>query len=157
MTLKLKAATPDRRPRHALVEMIENKTASFEALLKERDALFEQKISADGAVSVMAKKLEASRADFLEIKQRLLAAELANERLRGYLARVQEDDIVREELVTIGEPDGEQQLKPKRKHTAFPDVAQLSDARTDVSSPAMGADRFYRERATQKPRCWVNY
>ena len=57
-----------------------------------------------------------------EVKERLHAAETENNRLRGYLDRVMEDDHAREELVTIGEPGGEQQLVPKRKHREPPRV-----------------------------------
>ena len=64
-------------------------------------------------------KLRNDMGDWADLKIRLLAAERSNEYLRGYVARVQEDDIVREELVTVGDPEGERHLKPKRTSTTF--------------------------------------
>jgi hypothetical protein len=52
---------------------------------------------------------------FDDLKVRLQGALAANEYIRGYLARVGEDDTVREELITTGEPGGEQQFVPKRR------------------------------------------
>ena len=59
------------------------------------------------------------RTNLDDVKQRLAFAEAERQRMHGYIQRVQEDDVVREELVTVGEPDGEQRQVPKRKPTPF--------------------------------------
>lgn len=55
---------------------------------------------------------------FEDLKMKLLAAEAINQEMRGYISRVQEDDVVREELVATGDRDAPY-LVPKRKHQAF--------------------------------------
>lgn len=88
-----------------------------------------------------------------DLKERLAVAEAENERMRGYISRVQEDDIVREELVGTGDPNGEQILVPKRKHDKFssPDSYNPMAGHT-----VMGYDDgFGRNRP--KPKHWVTY
>lgn len=60
-----------------------------------------------------------TRAQFDDLKERLAGAESENQRMRGYIQRVQEDDTVREELLTVGDPEGERHMVPKRKSTRF--------------------------------------
>lgn len=94
---------------------------------------------------------EAGARDFGDLKQRLHAAEMENQRMRGYIARVQEDDTVREDLVTIGEPGGEQQMVPKRKATEF-------HRPSDFTNPQYDSDRgIYNTRDQRKPRHWLTY
>jgi hypothetical protein len=68
--------------------------------------------------------------------------------MRGYLKRVQEDDVVREELVPIGDPQGEQQLVPKRKPTPFMAPTPYSDFSNRRATRAMG----YTDRAIARSR-----
>jgi hypothetical protein len=92
-----------------------------------------------------------TRAQFDDLKQRLVTAEFDNQRMRGYLARVQEDDVVREELIKIGDLEGECRLVPKRKPTAFEQPGQFQLSREMASHP-------YGDRVHQpKPRHWVTY
>lgn len=92
-----------------------------------------------------------ARAQFADLKQRLQAAETSNQFMRGYLARVQEDDAVREELVVIGEPGGEQ-LAPKREPAQFlrPDDFMAPDQ--DRSHGLMGYEDHGCLRAKRRPR-----
>lgn len=59
------------------------------------------------------------RARIDDLKVKLDSAQKGNDFMRGYVARIREDDVVREELVMTGGPD-EQRLVPKRKHTGMP-------------------------------------
>ena len=103
-----------------------------------------------GNAAAWEKREKETRAQFADLKERLSNAEMENQRLRGYLARVQEDDVVREELVTTGDPDGEQQLQPKRKHSRFEAPSQYSEFGDMASSG-------YIERDRRKPKHWVTY
>lgn len=85
-----------------------------------------------------------------DLKERLVNAESENQRMRGYIQRVQEDDVVREETVTIGDPNGEQQMVPKRKHQMFATPNSYSDAGMEQS----GYDRYRDQR---KSKHWVTY
>jgi len=92
-----------------------------------------------------------TRAQFDDLKQRLATAEFENQRMRGYLERVQEDDVVREELIQVGNPDGGHQLVPKRKPTVFHEPYQLSQlAMTETAAT-------YHDRQRQNPKHWVTY
>jgi hypothetical protein len=85
-----------------------------------------------------------------DLKTRLANSEAETQRMRGYIARVQEDDVVREDLVKVGDPDGEHQLVPKRKATAFrqPDP---------YDAGVMMAATDYGHRPRSNPRHWVTY
>lgn len=89
-----------------------------------------------------------------EIKERLAFALAQNQRMSGYLERVQEDDVVREELVTTGSPEGEQRLVPKRKPTIFaPQMYHAVShnlAHGEVSFACSGREK-------NPPRHWVTY
>lgn len=87
---------------------------------------------------------------FADLKKRLHNAEMEVARLTGYISRVREDDTVREELVTIGDPEGEQRMVPKRKHE------YLGNREPDISmSHMMGKYDRYGER--KKPKHWIEY
>lgn len=94
------------------------------------------------------KQVEEMRKQFADLKERLHNSEMENQRLRGYVERVQEDDVVREELVQTGDPNGEQRLVSKRKLTTF---------RCDPTPVGwIGShDEYGRERP--KSKHWVNY
>lgn len=51
---------------------------------------------------------------FADLKERLLNAETELSRLRGYLARVHEDDVVRDGMVEIEDSNGKRQV-PRRQ------------------------------------------
>jgi hypothetical protein len=98
---------------------------------------------------------EAARKAVDELKERLSLSEAENQRMRGYLARVQEDDVVREELVTVGEPDGEARLVSKRKPTVFHEPnGYREDGRAGCNTMAMAYDRDLSRPARKH---WVTY
>lgn len=98
------------------------------------------------------KEIKDVKLKFDDLKTRLHAAEAANQHMRGYLARVQEDDAVREELIQTGEPGGEQLLIPKRKPTQFarPDDFTQPHDNGIYCSRYMDSDR-------PKPKHWITY
>lgn len=101
--------------------------------------------------SKVAKEHEESIKD---LKERLANAEASNEFMRGYLARVQEDDTVREDLITVGDPEGESTLTPKRKGTAFLRPNDYREDRDRVSG-IMGSSERWRDPPRRKH--WVTY
>lgn len=98
-----------------------------------------------------------TRAQFADLKERLVNAEAENQRMRGYVARVQEDDLVREELIKVGDPDGEQHLVPKRRPTVFEQPRQYSP----MGEQATDGAALYSYRVGSEPRRkakhWVTY
>lgn len=60
------------------------------------------------------KALKESRSHFADLKERLANAEAETSRLNGYLARVHEDDVVRDGLVEIEDANGKRTV-PKRQ------------------------------------------
>jgi len=99
----------------------------------------------------------ALRANLDEVKERLAAAESENSRMRGYLDRVMEDDHTREELIAVGEPGGEQQLVPKRKHREQPHiVGPIASNRCQDTFGAAYHDASCG-REPKRPRHWVTY
>lgn len=108
-------------------------------------------------LSLRNKQLEETKANNAELKERVAHQVVTIATLRGYIDRVREDDVVNEELLTIGaveDPCGEKQLVPKRKHVELPN---------DYSAPQpqMGYADHQRERimgTSPRPRKnWVNY
>lgn len=93
-----------------------------------------------------------------EVKESLALAEAELQRAGGYIQRVQEDDVVREELVTVGEIGAEQQLVPKRKPTFFPILQQapLPYGRSQLMHEVMNGCSAIGERPG-KHRHWVTY
>jgi len=97
------------------------------------------------------------RADLDEVKERLAAAETENNRMRGYIDRVMEDDHEREQLVTIGEPGGDQQLVPKRKHREQPHICgPIARNEGDINFHSSYRDACIG-REPKKRRHWVTY
>lgn len=156
-------AKPDRRPRKIILESLAYWEGAYDGMKEQRDEALKEKGLIAARLNAIAednkaleKRVEGSRKDFADLKARLLAAELVNAEMRGYISRLQEDDVVREELVTTGEPDGQQRIVPKRKHRTFDTPNQFTIDRQE----GMGlSDRMYREHRGQdhKPRCWVEY
>lgn len=97
--------------------------------------------------------LDATRVNLTDLKTRLHAAESSNQYMRGYLARVQEDDTVREELVTMGDPEGEQRMVPKRKPTTFERPDDFTEPKRDRDF--MGYQNY--EDRNRKPKHWITY
>lgn len=127
--------------------------ADLKAANDEAKGYLEQRRILEQQNHELEKELKESRMNFADLKQRLLAAEQSNQFMRGYLARVQEDDTVREDLVTIGEPEGEQRMVPKRKPTTF-------ERPDDFTMPAHH-DRYggfmNEDERRRKARHWITY
>ena len=105
-----------------------------------------------------AERDKEAAAHINDLKERLANAESENQRMRGYIARVQEDDVVREDLVKVGDPDGDHQLVPKRKPASFvppvPYLGGVNEAAVRHSSieAVMG-----HAQTRRRPRHWVTY
>lgn len=132
-------AAAKRKTREQLEAEIETWCAQATALRTERDGAAQH-----------AKQL---RSDLDEVKERLAFAEAELQRAGGYIQRVQEDDVVREELVETGDPGGEKHLLPKRKPTHF--SAQI------YHNPQRGIDAAMRagnySSSCERRRYWVTY
>lgn len=132
-------ATPKPRTRAELGEDVARIKTAYDDVVRERNATMEHN-----------KQLRTSLDD---VKQRLAFSEAEVQRMGGYISRVQEDDVVREPLIQVGEPDGEQQLVPKRKPTRFAELRSISHG-----GGAMMATASYDDGRDRKPRRhWVNY
>ena len=90
-----------------------------------------------------------------DLKPRMHALEIENATMRGYIDRAQEDDHAREELVTVGDPDGERQLVPKRKHRMFP--LQRFDHDRAHTGAMSATDMVYSNKPARRPKHWVTY
>lgn len=93
-----------------------------------------------------------ARKEHSDLKERLYNSEMENQRLRGYISRVQEDDTVREDLIATGDPDGETQMVPKRKSTIFHRPSDVTDFGERAQSGIYG----YRD-GPPRPRHWISY
>ncbi|NWG25672.1 MAG: hypothetical protein HXY30_14870 [Pseudorhodoplanes sp.] len=92
------------------------------------------------------------------LKTRLADAEFQNARMRGYIEREQEDDVVREELLTVTDamgPPGATTLVPKRKPARF-DIPPLLVANQDAVE-ARYASNLHRPPPPPPPVPWVTY
>jgi hypothetical protein len=135
--------------------------AELEAQLKDKDELvghLQAKLnSLKAELAGATQHAETLRKSLDDLKPRMHAIELENATMRGYIDRAQEDDHAREELVTVGDPDGERQLVPKRKHRLFP------LHRADYGGPADGcmgdaiAVHQLRGDSRRPPKHWVTY
>lgn len=104
------------------------------------------------AKTAAVKQRDETRAQFDDLKKRLHESEMENQRLRGYIQRVQEDDVVREDLVAVGDPDGEMRQVPKRKSTVFAQPVQYTDF-----DPGFVGYSGYHNRDRPKPKHWIEY
>jgi FtsZ-binding cell division protein ZapB len=94
-------------------------------------------------------------AQFADLKERVRDQVETIAHLRGYIDRVREDDTVREELVTVGDLEGERSMVPKRRHAFLP--VDRSPSLPDTDRGAGGASYFRGVSERRKPRQWVNY
>lgn len=129
-----------------MTEQLEASSRTYSNLLAKYD-------ERANTIDALKKDRDEVKLQFADLKERLFNTQMVLERLRGYVDRVQEDDIVREELLTVGEPGGEERLVPKRRHMAQQYLVHPSH---------VGGEDFYREmsssnRPHQKPKHWINY
>lgn len=119
----------------------------------QNELLFKERNEARRRAEDAEKARNEAQLGFFDLKRRLHNALLCNERMRGYLNRVHEDDQVREELITTGEPEGEMRLVPKRKFTEFPEP---ENAYSDTMSKSEQFNMGYSERQQQRKH-WLAY
>lgn len=129
----------------------------LEALAKEladfRDIYRRNLRSLDESVA----REKATNDQFADLKQRLATAEAENQRMRGYISRVQEDDVVREELVVVGDLDGERRLVPKRKPTEFHSPSGFAGHHDEACTASSSIRGMLEGRDRKPPKHWVNY
>jgi chromosome segregation ATPase len=129
--------------------------AQLEAALKDEQdttaALREKVRGLQGLVSNHEDHNTELRSRIDDLKTRLAHAEATNNEMKGYIARVQEDDVVREELVQVGDLAGEVNLVPKRKPHRF---MQFADSR--LSDSAIMNEALY-ERRRERRGHYVTY
>jgi chromosome segregation ATPase len=80
---------------------------------KSKDDYYQSYRTAQDRATAAEEGLKESRTHFADLKERLANAEAETARLRGYLARVHEDDIVRDGLVEVEDGDGKRSV-PRR-------------------------------------------
>jgi predicted nucleic acid-binding Zn-ribbon protein len=88
---------------------------------------------------------EKTREQFEDLKKRLLEAETEQARLRGYLSRVHEDDIVRDGMVEIEDSQGKRMV-PKRTPPLLSNVYDSYDT-------GLGGLAYSNEKKTH----WTSY
>jgi hypothetical protein len=125
-------------------ELAANNSSSIEIITKQRAEINEQQ-----------KWRKEAEKEIADLKERLVTAESANQMMRGYIARVQEDDVVREELVAVGDPTGEQSLMPKRKPRMFTEPSPFMSSQGDEMATMSRYAHGYGERP--RPKHWIRY
>lgn len=149
LTMKDSLINEAQQARAAMLDALNTAQKSFE---EQATGLRQQRSAAQTAQVLAEKREQETRLQFDDLKTRLHAAETSNGFMRGYLARTQEDDAVREELVTVGDPDGEQHLVPKRKPTAFPRPSDYTHP-----YPPDNYDKHATARERRPPKHWITY
>lgn len=134
-----KPAQPKRKTRAALA-------AELGVLRDQATGLRGERDQAERAYKESCEQID-------DLKERLAYAESENQRMRGYIERVQEDDTVREELVKTGDPQGEERLVPKRRSTIF--APQFTAVPPDGRRTADFS--FERGAINTRRRHWVTY
>jgi chromosome segregation ATPase len=134
-------------PEVAIVEL----HAEIDSMIEEIESTNAERNDAVANLELARKETAQTRVQVAELKERLVRAELNVHWLRGYVARVREDDVASEELVTTGNED-ELTLVPKRKFEPLPRDYHDADQR--------GGDSVYVSRTQSPPpkrKHWVNY
>jgi hypothetical protein len=116
-------------------------------ITKAKDDYYQSYRDATARATASDESLKESRSHFADLKERLLNAETETARLRGYLARVHEDDIVRDGLVEIEDGQGKRSI-PRRP-------PPLEAVR--YSSPAISTDQFDNYGSRKKRTHWTSY
>jgi chromosome segregation ATPase len=129
-----------------ITELKEMVNAVKEMLQREGDA----RRKAQAECTEAKTSLDESRVHFADLKTRLHTAEAANQKMRGYIARIQEDDRATAELMLVGDPNGEHTMVPKRKPTEF-------EPPSDFTTSTDGFDGMLRRQQRVKPKHWINY
>jgi multidrug efflux pump subunit AcrA (membrane-fusion protein) len=128
------------------IEKLEAKLVEAEAqVAREKEHADEWRERAYKAENEVAE----TRQQFADLKERVASLGVENAEMKGYISRVQEDDVVREDLIPVGDvATGDVHLTPKRKHRRF--------AERDLGmAMAQSGSIFASERRPR--RHWVNY
>lgn len=125
----------------------------IEALDRELKAALERNRALGAELSLERDTVKQKQKQFDDLKERLSNSESENQRMRGYISRVQEDDVVREELVTTGDLEGEKHLVPKRKPTSFVEPRAYSNTGETDGAYLRG----YNDEPRRKSKHWVTY
>lgn len=123
------------------IASLEDRIAGLEASLQQVNNFAGERVREANAAADREKQ---TRKQFDDLKLLLATTESENARMRGYIARVQEDDVVREDLIPIGDPEGQMQLTAKRKPTNFEPAVVTSNWQAEL-------------RPALSPKRWVNY
>lgn len=124
------------------------------SLSDKLDAEAARRANTESALREVTKQLNEKTGRVNELKERLASSESNVTRLEGYLDRVREDDVVREELIATGdERCGDVRLVPKRKHTP---LSRNYDNRISTSQLGYPDEQLYAE-ARSRPRHWTTY
>jgi chromosome segregation ATPase len=121
--------------------------AALDDLKKRHDERIDELLAARQAKASAEKSLADSREHFADLKERLASTEAETARLRGYLERVHEDDVVREGMVEIEDEQGKRMV-PKRPS---PMISQQS------VSYAGGGSSFDNFGRPNKKTHWTSY
>lgn len=138
-----------------LLENIEQLKVRANELFQSREQLARERREIGEERDRALRSEKQTHEQFAELKERLALSEAEVHRMQGYIARVQEDDVVREPLVKIGDPEGEQQYVPVRKSRLFPMQHYEHPHPAEDFSRRFG----YGEapQAPPRPRHWVTY
>lgn len=128
----------ERTTKKALVEKYDHLAARYAERGEELSAARTAKREAE-------ERLKESREHFTDLKERLHNAETELARLRGYLDRVHEDDIVRDGMIEIEDEQGKRQV-PKRPQPMM--------AITHHNQFSSGFDQYGRPK---KQTHWTSY
>lgn len=120
----------------------------YNAESERRSGYYDSYMNEKSARVAAQTERDETRSQFADLKERLLNAETELSRLRGYLARVHEDDVVRDGLVEIEDGQGKRSV-PRRQP---PFTMQVSEP---YHSPILTTyDNYGRE---QKRTHWTSY
>jgi len=143
----------DNNMKRKTIKQLEAEIYSLEQDVKALNARLHDKENQKDDMRVdRDKALQAekkTRAQFDDLKQRLLSTETENARLNGYMSRVHEDDIVRDGLVEIEDRQGKR-LVPKRPN---PMQSNSYTNYEQFQSPSINSMLYGTEKKTH----WTSY
>jgi hypothetical protein len=141
--------------RKTLQEQIQVLTDTNYTLTCEIDDLRRKLNNANSTVTNMLAANKEKCEQIAELKTLLRNAELQQAQQEGYITRVREDDVVNEPLISVGDPEGDRSLVPKRKHLPLNAMQYVGDEKAGWSS---NTDCNTYGGTLPKPRrSWINY
>lgn len=130
-------------------------------LIDERATILGERNTANRLCKEAVEERDKTRTQFGDLKGRILYMGKVIAELRGYITRVREDDVVREDLIPVGDPEGQHRLVPKRKHVDLPDAAP-DELRSQDDHAAAGMAKIMHhydegERERRRSSKWIEY